>query len=133
MDEKTGQENYEYLTQNETVGKLNPEKDKVRTNFGYLYQLASPSDTLLRSLPADTRKKIESLLQVPDGQTSAGNERTSKRLFFTLATADAITDCLVPVPPNTDTINGRFEDLWYQSIFPDCPSGPFFPSPFTPL
>ena len=133
IDEKTGQEKYEYLKQNVTVRKPNPEKDNVRTNFGYLYQLASPSDTLLRSLPADTRKKIESLLQVPDGQTSAGNEKTSKRLFFTLATADAITDCLVPVPPKSDTIKGRFEDLWDQSIFPDWPWWVFWPLVLTPI
>lgn len=119
IDEKTGQEKYEYLKQNVTVRKPNPEKDNVRTNFGYLYQLASPSDTLLRSLPSETRKKIEGLLQVPDGQTLAGNEKTSKRLFFTLATADAITDCLVSVPPKSDTIKGRFEDLWDQGITSD--------------
>ena len=133
IDEKTGQEKYEYLKQNVIVRKPNPEKDNVRTNFGYLYQLASPSDTLLRSLPADTRKKIEALLQVPDGQTSVGNEKTSKRLFFTLATADAISDCLVPVPPKSDTIKGRFEDLWDQSISPEWSDWVFWPLVLAPI
>jgi hypothetical protein len=133
IDDKTGQEKYEYLKQNVIVRKPNPEKDNVRTNFGYLYQLASPSDTLLRSLPADTRKKIEAKMQVPDGQTSAGNGKTSKRLFFELATADAISDCLVPVPPKSDTIKGRFEDLWDQSISPEWSDWVYWPLVLAPI
>jgi hypothetical protein len=133
IDEKSGQEKYEFLKQNVIVRKPNPEKDNVRTNFGYLYQMASPSDTMLKSLPADTRKKIDGLLQVPDGQTQAGTEKTSKRLFFTLATADAISDCLVPVPPKSDTVKGRFEDLWDQSMSTDWPWYVFWPLVLAPI
>jgi hypothetical protein len=135
IDEKTGLEKYEYLKQNVTVRKPNPEKDNVRTNFGYLYQLASPSDMLLKNpnITPEMRKKIESLLQVPDGQTPLGGEKASKRLFFTLETADAIADCLVAVPPKSDTIKGRFEDLWDQSISPDWPWWVYWPLVLTPI
>ncbi len=100
------------LKQSVTVRKPNPEIDNKRTNFGYLYQLASPSDTLLRSLDADTKKRIESLLQAPEGALPGKGEKVTKRLYFPLASADAIADCIQPVPPKTDTIKGQFVDLW---------------------
>jgi hypothetical protein len=95
-----------------TVRKPNPELDNVRTNFGYLYQLASESRELLNKLPPESKKKIEYLLQAPADQAPIGNEKPTKRLFFPLNSADAIADCLVQVPPKSDIIKGRFEDLW---------------------
>jgi hypothetical protein len=70
---------------------------------------------------------------VPDGQTASASGKGSKRLFFTLASADAIADCLVPVPPKSDTIKGHFEDLWDQSISPDWPWWVFWPLVLTPI
>lgn len=106
----------EYLRQTLIVREPNPELDNVRTNFGYLYQLASPSDSMLKNLPAETKKKIEAALQVPEGQTESISAKGGKRLFFSLATADAISDCLVQVPPKSDTVKGRFEDIWARGF-----------------
>jgi hypothetical protein len=94
-----------------TVRKPNPELDNVRTNFGYLHLLASEARDLLKTLPAETRREIEPLLQVPQ-DSSQSNEKASKRLFFPLQSADAIAKCLVPLPPKTEIVKGRFEDLW---------------------
>lgn len=110
------------LTSTVIVRKPNPERDNLRTNFGYLYQLASPSDTLLKGLHQDTKKRIESLLVVPEGQAAPGaGEKLSKRLYFPLSNADAIADALVPIPPKTDTIKGQFEDLWDKQITAEWP------------
>ena len=106
----------ESLRHNLIVRKPNPELDNVRTNFGYLYQLASSSNDLLKNLPAETRKEVEAVLQVPQDQNQGGDEKIGKRLFFPLSSADAIAKCLVPVPPKTETIKGRFEDLWDEGI-----------------
>jgi hypothetical protein len=127
----------EYLTQNLVVRKPNPELDNVRTNFAYLYQLASPSDTLLKKegISADTKKRIESLLQAPEGALPGAGEKATKRLFFTVANADAIPDCLVQVPPKTDTVKGRFEDLWDRPVtWPtDWPEWVFWAIVLTPV
>jgi hypothetical protein len=93
------------------VRKPNPELDNVRTNFGYLYQLASESKDLLNKLPPESKKKIELLLQTPE-QTPGSSEKSTKRLFFPLSSADSVVDCLVQVPPKSDIVKGRFEDLW---------------------
>jgi hypothetical protein len=128
----------EYLgPQNLIVRKPNPELDNLRTNFGYLYQLASPSDTLLKNpnITAETRKRIEALLQAPDGANIAVGDKASKRLYFPLSSADAITDCLVEVKPKTDTVKGRFEDLWDKPIsWPsDWPEWAFWLAVLTPI
>jgi hypothetical protein len=94
-----------------TVRKPNPELDNVRTNFGYLHLLASEARDLLKTLPAETRREVEALLQVPQ-DSSQSNEKASKRLFFPLQSADAIVKCLAPLPPKTEIVKGRFEDLW---------------------
>ena len=67
----------EALRQSLIVRKPNPELDNVRTNFAYLYQLASPAGPLLDRLPAETRREIEPLLQVPQDQSLG--EATGKK------------------------------------------------------
>ncbi|MBI1831552.1 MAG: hypothetical protein HYR84_08895 [Planctomycetes bacterium] len=104
------------LEQSLIVTVLNPEKDNPKTNFNYLYQLASPSDSLLKNLPAETKSKIERLLVPPEGYTASLSERGSKRLFFLVENADAIADCLVEVPSRTDTVKGRWDYLWDQGF-----------------
>jgi hypothetical protein len=108
----------ESLRQSLHVRKANPELDNVRTNFGYLYQLASDSRDLLGKLPKEQREKLESLLKDPEPGPD-GKERTSKRLFFPLASADAVADCLTYVAPKTETVKGRFEDLWDDGLKPE--------------
>jgi hypothetical protein len=100
----------ESLRQTVMVRKSNPELDNVRTNFGYLYQLASESGPLLKNLPPETRKRVDLATRVPDG--GVVGEKASKRLFFGIEDADKVADCLVAVQPKTETVKGRFEDLW---------------------
>ena len=100
----------EMLKQNLTVRKLRPELDNVRTNFDYLYQMASEADTIFKKLPADVKKEIEPLLQMPQDRAGVGG--ATKRLFFPVASADAISKCILPIAPKTDTVKGRFEYLW---------------------
>ncbi len=102
----------ESLRQNLTVRKPNPELDNVRTNFGYLYQLATDAGPLLKTLPADTRKEIEATLQIP-AEADPGEERSTKRLFFPITAADSVAKCIVPIPPKTETaVKGPPEHLW---------------------
>lgn len=110
----------ESLRQNVFVRKLDPEKDNLRTNFPYLYQISSEVSSLKRNVSAETLKDIEKYVQVPGDLGS-----TSKRLFFPLESADAISRCLVQIAPKSETVKGRYEDLWdggfqtglYQPIF----------------
>ncbi|MBI2804842.1 MAG: hypothetical protein HYX68_07670 [Planctomycetes bacterium] len=111
------------------VRKPNPELDNVRTNFGYLYQLASEAS----KLPPDIVKEIESSIQVPVDQPVAEGTKSSKRLFFPLSSADAVAKCIVPVPPKTDIIKGRFQDLWDAPIPREWPWEIFWTMTLIPL
>ncbi len=104
----------ESLRQVVLVRKANPELDNVRTNFGYLYQLASEAGPLLKNLPPEARKRVDAMIQVPEG--GVVGEKSSKRLFFPIENADAVADCLVAVQPKSETVKGRFEDLWDSQI-----------------
>jgi len=103
----------ESLRANLIVRKPNPELDNVRTNFALLHSMASTVDTL-RSLPADKRKEIERLLQSP--VEGVPGDEPKKRLFFPLSSAGAIADCLVQMPPRSETTKGRYVDLWDEGI-----------------
>jgi hypothetical protein len=107
------------LRQSVLVRKANPELDNVRTNFGYLYQLASEAGPLMKNLSPDARKRVDAMIQVPEG--GVVGEKPSKRLFFPVASADAVADCLVQIQPKTDTVRGRFEDLWDAEV--EWPTG----------
>ena len=108
----------DYLRQTLHVRKANPELDNLRSDFGYLYQLASESRDLLGKLPKEQRDELELLLKNPEPGPD-GKERTSKRLFFPVASADAVVKCLTYVPPKTETVKGRFEDLWDDGLKPE--------------
>jgi len=104
------------LEQSLIVTALNAEKDNKKTNFNYLYQMASPAETLLKNLSDDARARIESKLIPPEGYTASLGDKGSKRLFFTLENADLIADCLIEVPSRTDTVKGRWDYLWDQGF-----------------
>jgi hypothetical protein len=110
----------ESLRQNLVVRKPNPELDNVRTDFGYLYQLATDANPLLRNLPPDTRKEIEAALQIP-ADVKPGEGNVGKRLFFPLSSADTVAKCLVSQKPREETIKGRFVDLWDSGTHSDYP------------
>ncbi len=101
----------ESLRQEVIVRKPNPETDNVRNNFDYLYQMASEAPKVLATLPSAVRKEIEGKLKAPPSSDPAisGN---APRLFFTLATADAITKCLRQIEPKRERIKGPLYDLW---------------------
>lgn len=101
----------ESLRQNLLVRKPNPELDNVRTDFGYLYQLSSDANALLRALPVESRKEIEAALQIP-ADIKAGESGPTKKLFFPLSSADTIAKCIVQRKPSESTVKGRFVDVW---------------------
>ncbi|MSQ93444.1 MAG: VWA domain-containing protein [Gemmataceae bacterium] len=99
------------------VRKPNPELDNVRTNFGYLYQMASESKMLPSTISPEVRKEIEAAVQVPGDQAPVDGGAAAKRLFFPLSSADTVAKCLVSVPPKTDIIRqGPPEDLWARGL-----------------
>jgi hypothetical protein len=103
----------ETATQRLTVRRPNPELDNVRTNFGLLYQLASEAGPLFAKLPAEQRKDLQKLLQLPASEQSANEGREGgPRLFFPLASADALDRFLVQVQPKREEVKGKLEDLW---------------------
>ena len=99
------------------VRRLDPEKDNLRTNFGYLFQMASETSALKKNLSPEQLRELERYVQVPTDLpqgVSAG-----KRLFFQAESADAIAKALVTVQPKSETVKGRLEDLWdrgFESI-----------------
>lgn len=106
----------ESLRQNLVVRKPNPELDNVRTNFGYLYQVATDAGPLVKSLTPELRKEIEASLQIP-AEAPQGEERTSKRLFFPILSADAVGKCIVQIPPKTETaVKGPPEHIWARGL-----------------
>jgi hypothetical protein len=92
------------------VRKPNPEKDDVRNNFDYLYQMSSEAKLVLNTpnLSPEVRKEIQGKLKAPP----SGDANESPRLFFTLQTADAISKCLRQIEPKRERVKGPLQDLW---------------------
>ena len=101
----------EYVDEKLIVDSPDPENDNKRTNFGYLFQLASETSTLKRNLSAEQLREIERYVQVP-ADLPQGVSGSSKRLFFQVESADKVAKCLVTVQPKSETVKGRLEDLW---------------------
>jgi hypothetical protein len=123
----------EMLRQTLIVRKSNPELDNVRTNFGYLYQLASEAGPMLNKLPAELRKQIEPKLQVPTDVASASPEKASRRLFFTLSSADEVAKLFLQVQPKTETTKGRLRDLWDEGFTTEYFVNAYWSSLLAPL
>jgi len=105
----------ESLTQRLTVRKPNPELDNVRNNFGLLYQLASEAKEVVDPLPAESRRKVMSVLEpVLSEETRQG--KVVPRLFFRLDQAAAINDCLKPLLPKREQVKGKLFDLWDNGV-----------------
>ena len=94
-----------------TIRQPNPEMDNVRNDFEYLYKVASIAPPVLASLKPDVRKEVQSKLKA----VGAGGDQP--RLFFTLASADAITKCLRQIEPQREKIKGPLYDLWDKGAF----------------
>jgi hypothetical protein len=92
----------------------------VRNNFALLYQLASEAKSIVDRLPIETRKEVLKNVQGPPVAESPTDEKeTGPKLFFTLANADAVEKCLITVPPKTEEVKGRLDDLWDQGARPE--------------
>jgi hypothetical protein len=102
----------ESLRQEVIVRKPDPEKDNVRNNFDYLYQIASEAPKVLNALSPELRREVQAKLKAP----SAAESRDAPRLFFTLATADSITKCLRQIEPKREKIKGPLFDLWDRGV-----------------
>lgn len=110
----------ESLQQRTTVRRPNPELDNVRNNFALLHRLASEAKPMLDRLPAATRVEVQKHLQGPPVSEATTDEKDSgPKLFFTLANADAVEKCLISVPPKTEEVKGRLDDLWDQGARPE--------------
>jgi hypothetical protein len=110
----------ESLQQRTTIRRPNPELDNVRNNFALLYQLASEAKSIVDRLPIETRKEVLKNVQGPPVAESPTDEKeTGPKLFFTLANADAVEKCLITVPPKTEEVKGRLDDLWDQGARPE--------------
>ncbi len=93
-----------------TIRQPNPEMDNVRNDFEYLYKIAGEAPKVLNSLTPEVRKAVQSKLKA-----AGGND--VPRLFFTLASADAVTDCLHQIEPQRERIKGPLFDLWDKGAF----------------
>jgi hypothetical protein len=93
-----------------TIRQPNPEMDNVRNDFEYLYKIASEAPKVLNTLTPEVRKEVQSKLK------SVGDGKEAPRLFFTLASADAITKCLREIEPQREKIKGPLFDLWDKGL-----------------
>lgn len=93
-----------------TIRQPNPEMDNVRNDFEYLYKLASEAPKVLNTLSPEVRREVQSKLK------AAGDGKEQPRLFFTLASADAITKCLHQIEPQREKIKGPLLDLWDKGV-----------------
>ncbi|MCI0681279.1 MAG: VWA domain-containing protein [Gemmataceae bacterium] len=109
----------ESIQQRTTIRRPNPELDNVRNNFALLYQLSSEAKPVIDRLPGEARREVQRHLQGPPTETATEEKDGGGRLFFTLANADAVEKCLVPVPPKTEEVKGKLDDLWDQGARPE--------------
>ncbi|MCI0457401.1 MAG: hypothetical protein L0Z62_10570 [Gemmataceae bacterium] len=86
------------------------EMGNLRTNFDHLYQIATEATALLGRLDDATRDEILQALDRPKG--AAIDNKNAPRLFFKLSSAGEIPKLLTKVPPEVNSVKGKFEDLW---------------------
>ncbi len=89
----------------------NVEMGNLRTNFDHLHQLATEAGPLLERLDADTRQRVLSALERPGGVPDKDGKNAA-RLFFKLPAAGIVPVLLRKVPPDVNSVKGKFEDLW---------------------
>jgi hypothetical protein len=96
----------EFVRSEVVFRKPDPEKDNVRNNFDYLYQVASELKVLGNTISPEVRKDVQAKVYTPS------DPKAPPRLMFTLSTADEITKCLRQVEPKREKIKGPLFDLW---------------------
>jgi len=98
------------LSHNVQVYRPNLEEANVRENFKELYQLATDAEPVLNRLSAETRKEVQKHLVSMADSVKDGKE--THRLFFRLAGADSIVNCLQKLEPRRERTKGALQDLW---------------------
>jgi hypothetical protein len=106
----------ESITQTFEVKSPNVELFDLRTNFAKLFNLATDAKPeILKRMDAETRARLEGVKDRPQGgadvKIDAGG---GPRLFFRLANAQPVSQCIAKVPPEEDKVKGRIHDLWSQ-------------------
>jgi len=104
----------EWITQTFDVKSPNVEMADLRTNHPKLFNMATDAPpTMLTKLDAETRTRLESNRDRPAGGADVKVDiGTGARLFFKLNNAQSISQCIVKVPPERESIKGAFRDLW---------------------
>jgi hypothetical protein len=103
------------------VKESNPELDNTRPDPGALAQMAGDLDEVASRLPGKAAvDELRARLRGPkasaadklEGRDRAKAAGEAPKLFFTLATAEAIPPCLPAVPPQVSRNRGPVDDLW---------------------
>jgi hypothetical protein len=101
------------------VKESNPEMDNTRPDPGALAQMAGDLDEVKDRLSG--KPAVDELRQKLRGpRTSAADKAENRdpaaadapKLLFTLATAEAIPQCLPAIPPKVSRSRGPVDDLW---------------------
>jgi hypothetical protein len=104
----------EAITQIFEVKAPNVEMSDLRTNFPKLFSMATDATpAMLGRLDRESREILEGGNDRPKAaQASSLDPGTGPRLFFRLASGQAITQCLTKVPAERESVKGALRDLW---------------------
>ncbi|HYV37863.1 MAG TPA: vWA domain-containing protein, partial [Gemmataceae bacterium] len=104
----------ESITHNFEVKSPNVEMSNLRTNFPKLFSMATEATpAILARLDRDARGRLEGSKDRPqEGADSKADMGGGPRLFFLLANAQPISQCIAKVRPEEDKVKGRIRDLW---------------------
>jgi hypothetical protein len=104
----------ESITQTFEIKSPNVEMADLRTNFPKLYNLATDAtQNMLGRLDNDTRERLQGGKDRPRGGSGGPSASgAGSRLFFRLANAQPVTQCITKVPPEEDKVKGAIHDLW---------------------
>jgi hypothetical protein len=104
------------ITQTFEVKSPLVENADLRTNHPKLFNMATDAPpSLLQRLDAETRSRLENNRDRPSGGGGADIKvdlGSGPRLFFKLANANAVSQCVTKVPAERESVKGALRDLW---------------------
>jgi hypothetical protein len=114
------------INQTFEVKKPNPELSDLRVNFSKLYNLATDAPPpLLSKMSQEAREHLEQRKDRPEGDGGGGGGKVEPgdkgagdkaaggaRMFFRLASGQLVSQCVQPVPPEKDKVNGALRNIW---------------------